>query len=157
MTDISGPLSKADAMAFYDFLHQRLFGWNISISSNNPRGMIDGRCKSAKIGDRLLKDVFLNGPHWREFVAFAMDGRDPISLWPEQMQEFVRFCLNHRCLREINEPLSVGGLEKRTMCQGMPAWPEFLNRYDNTATLADMPTLPPASEIYRAMEARRRA
>ncbi|CDN91782.1 hypothetical protein [Agrobacterium tumefaciens] len=150
-------MTEEEAMAFHDFIHARLFGWNVAISSNNPRGMCDGRFASTKIGDRLLREVFLNETHWRESVAALMAGTEPACLWPEPMREFIRFCIEHRCPREINEPLSEEGCAKRTEMQGMPPWPEFLRKYDKPATLADMPALPPPSEEYARREVRRRA
>ncbi|AVH40631.1 hypothetical protein At1D1609_05790 [Agrobacterium tumefaciens] len=143
-------MTEEEAMAFHDFIHARLFGWNVAISSNNPRGMCDGRFTSTKIGDRLLREVFLNETHWRDSVAALMAGTDPACLWPEPMRDFIRFCVEHRCPREINEPLSEEGQEKRTRMQGMPPWPEFIHQYDKPATLADMPELPPESDEFKA-------
>lgn len=128
-------LTQEEAMAFHDFIHARLFGWNVAISSNNPRGMCDGRFTSTKIGDRLLREVFLNETDWRDSVTALMAGTEPARLWPEPLREFIRFCIEHRCPREINEPLSEEGHKRRTEMQGMPPWPDFLRKYDKPGDL----------------------
>lgn len=150
------PLTQEEAFDLHDFVDERIFGWNVAMYSCTKRGFRDGRTKETKNADRLLQDVIFNRPDFDDYVAALMRGEDPADQWPEAFREFIRFCIHHRCPREINEPFSEYGIEKRTEMQGMPMWPDFLRKYDNTATLSEMPEPPPPSDEYKAWEAGRR-
>lgn len=145
-------MKREDAYQLLDFIQGRVFAWTLAIGCDNPRGRMDSRYASVKRADRLLRDAFLSKSSLDDCInAFERD-EDPALQWPEPFQEFIYFCLHHRCPREINEPLNG---EPRGE---MPAreWPEFLHEYNKPATLADLPPLPEPSERLLDLERRQK-
>lgn len=147
------PLTQQQAYDIYDFLHQRVFGWTIVIGTRNL-GRIDGRTKEAKLADRLLRESIILAPRPDECLKRLQSGEAPEDLWPETHRAFIRFCLWHRCPREVNEPLHDEPIEGNGPRR---VWPDFLRQYDKPATLADMPEPPPPSDDIKAFKAARKA
>ena len=149
-------MTEDDSLALYEFLTSRIFGRDIVLASNNSRGMMDFRTKASRDAHDLMKDIMLNMPAFPELLSTIQNDGDPVALWPSEFQDIVRFRLWHTVPRDINEPLSEHGYEKRQDIQGLDAWPEFLKQYAKPATVADHPPFPPKSEVFRKLEARHR-
>ncbi len=142
-------MTRDDAYALLDFIQARVFGWTVAIGCNNPSGRMDGRFKSVKLADRVLRDAYLTRTDLDECIAAFERGEDPALQWPEPYQDFIRFVLWHRCPRSVNEPL---GKTKRHERHFPREWPEFLHKYNKPATVNDLPPLPGPSEALLELE-----
>jgi hypothetical protein len=150
--EIKRPSTELKAYDLYEFIQKRIFGWTVVLGMNGA-DKTDGRTKQRKVADRLFREAYLNCPHPDECVQRLLSGEDPETLWPEEQQDFVRFCLWHRVPREMNEPLSEVTFEHRP--SDVRVWPDFLLQYNKSARVEDMPPPFPPSDDYRAETTRR--
>lgn len=139
-------MTDSDAYALLDFIERRMHLWTIAIGSDNPRGVMDFRFKSGRIAHQILRECNAFFPRGRDFAEAIQQGADPVSQWPEHMQEFVRFCFWHRAPKK--DPLTPQSKIDR-LKQSLEPLPDFINQYDKPV---DEGTLPPVPQTFKALE-----
>lgn len=138
-----------DAIALCDLLSSRLHGWTIVISGKNKSGHIDLRYKQTVKASELERDIWLNFPGFESLLDAVLNDKDVSLLWPEELQEVVRFRLWHIVPRDINEAFSKYGNHLREVIQGNDPWPDSLKKYSLKASPSDHPPFPQMTLSYR--------
>lgn len=132
------PLTEAEALAFYDLMMARFFGWSLVL------GMVDGktdfRRRQTKDAHGLFRDIFrARGPFLAELKALQ-NSEAIVELWPEEYREVVRFQIDHKVPRVENEPTSAH--YAATMREGGRTdyeLPDFLKDHGASAAVDDHP------------------
>lgn len=149
-------MTEDHALIWIDFLHCRLFGWDIAMAIDPKTGRNDHRTRRNREAGELMRDISFNMPSFEVLLAAVMADRDIVAMWPEAMRETVRFRIDHKVPRDHNEPTSdlhrAGKREHQS-----EDWPDWIVGHGEPATVDNHPPFPPRSELYIAWKADCRA
>jgi hypothetical protein len=134
-------MTETEALAFYEMVFARLFGWTLALGAKDGRR--DYRLREAKQADALFRRLMIEGPSFDTQISTLMAGGDIIDHWPRDLQAVARFEIEHKVPWPNHEPTCVEFAESmiesgRTDYQ----LPELLAEHGKAATVEDHPPLP---------------
>ncbi len=143
-------MTEDKALQMFDLINERIFGWTIVLSISPDKGGRDGRTRRCRDADELFRDLILNQPDFDDLLACLIADGDPVLLWPESLREVVRFEIDHKVPRDLNEPTSAAGAASRVEC-GQDPLPDWLMQHGKAASIDEHPPFPARTPAYKAM------